>query len=66
MRALQIETPSFAVVTGCQIKSAAANHVVLMVPAHWTAVVGVNRDDAKALHEMNRREMQEHQGMKGR
>jgi hypothetical protein len=47
----------YLAVTGCQIKSAAADHVVLAVPAQWTAVVAINRDDAKALAEINHREM---------
>ncbi|HZK80026.1 MAG TPA: hypothetical protein VFC46_03145 [Humisphaera sp.] len=59
MRALRLESTKFVAVTGCQIKSVAADHVVLAVPAQWTAVVAVNRDDANKLAENSRKEVEE-------
>ncbi|HET6250168.1 MAG TPA: hypothetical protein VFE47_20930 [Tepidisphaeraceae bacterium] len=56
---LNLEKPQFTAVTGCQIKSAATDRVVLAVPANWTAVIAINRDDAKGLAEANREEMKE-------
>ena len=64
LRALRLESTKFVAVTACQIKSVAVDHVVLAVPAQWTAVVAVNRDDANKLAENSRKEVEEWRGAK--
>src|SRR5258706_255200 len=64
LHALGIDKPKFVAVTGCQIKEAAADHVVLTMPAQWTGVVAVNREEAKGLGENSRKELEEWRGAK--
>ena len=59
LKALGIEKAAFASITGCEIKKAEGGRVSLAVPAKWTAVVAVNRPDAKALAEAHQRRLKE-------
>jgi hypothetical protein len=57
LKSLGLDKALFVAVTGCQMKSASADQVVITVPAEWTAVVAVNRADAAGLADGSRREL---------
>jgi len=56
-KALGLTKASFTAVTGCAIKSSGRWSVHLAMPARWTAVVAVNRADAKALAAAHQHEL---------
>lgn len=56
--ALVLSKATFTAVTGCQIESAQGMQARLNVPAHWTAVVAVNRPDAAALAAAHRKTLE--------
>jgi hypothetical protein len=49
LQPLGIERATLTAITGCQIKSATADEVILTIPAAWTAVLACNRPDAQKL-----------------
>jgi hypothetical protein len=57
LKSLGLDKALFVAVTGCQMKSASADQVVITAPAEWTAVVAVNRADAAGLADGSRREL---------
>jgi hypothetical protein len=57
-RSLALGHVDFTAITGCQLRRAGANSVRLAVPARWTAVIAVNRPEARALAVAHERELQ--------
>jgi hypothetical protein len=57
-KSLALAPADFTAVTGCQLRSTSANSARLAVPARWTAVLAVNRPEARALAAAHQRELQ--------
>lgn len=49
LKSLGLDAAKFTPVCGCRIKNAGADHVVVALPAEWTAVIAVNRNDGGVL-----------------
>lgn len=56
LKALGLSEATFSAVTGCEVKTSDHASARLTLPAHWTAILAVNRPDAVALATAHRRE----------